>query len=1190
MKRVGLCARRRLLPTAAVTKTFKTPAPEPEPASDEATLEDDSRRIRRRSGHFQPAQGETDFDGQPWTQAKIANIMMQAKVDVTNYYMTTSTDTRLADKVAARRGALIQVVPMKRYAGVDVVDVPVPLVPNGGNKLGVYHELIPIINRAMKNGQDQVNLATASIAEALYTLGQMNLGPRQHAAAGPRLSDVTDYTEPPTPTTTLQPIIHAEARSPQKRIARLTSPIKRSMRLLTNSVFKLVPGSSPKASPSPTKSDSAPSTPIQQSPNPAKPAITPSGIDSTPLSQSATFDSLFDESFEHTTPQRRPIAPTPSRWNRREPTTPQASTPVPATPTQTDSPIGLAALLPPTPQLPQGAFTPRSAEPASFDFGTVSPSFNSSISWMNSSVQASEPKRIKTVNQARRRQSEPLLRKYFKDKARRSSSSPQKVRFQGQDIFRDDISIGSFFDSAISTPLKSAPTNVDPAGLSVVEEVTEPEATALEATMPAIDTTSSAPTDEDVEITTEQLVEEDVTVELVQADPEAANKAEQAPTDVHHGHTATIEHGVVNIDMRQNPDIFGTHVSSPPAPVYSLSRMADDGCQGHAKVAVTEQNGKLVVRFKLSAEYTHIFPASQGFDESNFTTSPFAISSSPRIAFNTPRLPTPHEPALPPASVNTPMFRTPELPAYDNTLLFGSPLNGLSPSRNTDIGGTPAMNSLLKTPDVTGLGIISGTKQTPGFETPDLSAQATPKVTGADETLVMSWDDLPATTPSQKTKLTTPMQATTSQQTKLTTPMQTTANDTLVMAWDELPVATPSQKATPSPAATPKTSFTPVNQPTPKIRVTEASDIETSPTETAPVETIPAETTPTENLTQVIDTPETTTAPNNTTPAQEAAPAQAADTHRQDYDSPGREYMREFIKRSRQTTTTETGSPVAPTAKRQPLEARSPNRGSPQKNKRKHDDDSGEVQSPAKKAKTGKDDTKQTTPKRARRTKTTRQKTEVETEVTDVTPAVEETTAQVTEAVEKQTEEAEAEEGPVTRRSTRLRSQKQSSGAPKSSIPTPIKLTRSGAGRNGGTVLNSSVRSEQQDLTHQTRLNTKKNKGGAEYPAQVLAKHAETKCEDGSDASRASDESSGGKGKKSVGWREPLESVQEEEGKAKKGRPAKGKATQGKTGVAKPKATAQKKRATKAADLGMAGNGTPVKPQRMTRARTRSQA
>lgn len=1206
--------------------------------------------------------------------------------------MTTSTDTRLSDKIAARRGEFVQVVPMKRYANVDMVDVPVSLVPNGGNKLGIYHQLLPIIERAMINGDGQVSLKTASIAEALYIMRQMQFHTRKPASAGPRLSDVTDYTEPPSPTAIRRPVLHAEARSPQKRIARLTSPIKKSMRLLTNSVYKLVPGSSPKASPSPTKSDSVPSTPIQQSPNPAKPAITPSGIDSSPLTQSA--DTFEDGPIEHIA-LARPVAPTPSRWSRRDPSTPQVFSPVrpmraPATPTQTDSPIGLAALLPPsTPQLPRCDLTPRSAEPVNFDFGTVSPSFNSSISWMNSSVHSSEPKRIKNVNKARRRQSEPLLRKYFKDKARRASSSPQKVRFQDQDIFRDDISIGSLFDSVPSTPAKSTPsvdaprldvveeasepeTDVDiiPATeLSIVEEVTEPES-MLDATpvapLSVVEEVTEPEPSMDADIVTEP-VQEDATVELIQADTDAADKAEQAPHNTHTTPPATIEHGVVNIDMRQNPDIFGTHVSSPPAPVYSLSRMADDRCQGHAKVVVTEQNGRLFVRFKLSAEYAHMFPASQGFDGSQFSMSP-SISSSPRITFKNPaieRTPTIDSVLRTPQMSATPMFKTPELPPGENTLLFGSPQNESTPTAHTDLRTTPGVDTLLKTPDVTGLGIMNGTNQTPrvsapaNFETPELPPGEntllfgppqneftlaehtelhgtpgvntllktpdvtrrgtvnstnqtpgfeTPKVTGVDETLVMSWDDLPEATPAQNAAirrtpaannlLATPDVARLSMMNRINqtpdveTPKVTGADETLVMSWDDLPTATPAQKSKHMipPHSTPTT---PAETTTPAhATATDITPVEAEPVEDDPVEAVPVEATPTENTAQAVDAPETEPTPN-TTPVQEAEPAQVADTRPQDYDSPGREYMREFIKRSRQsiaTATTEAGSPMAPVAKRQPLEARSPNRGSPQKNKRKHEDDSGEVQSPAKKTKLSKEESKQTTPKRARRTKTTRQKTDLATEKADPPAAAEEATAEANETVEKQTEVAE-DEGPATRRSTRLRSREQTGGAPKSSIPTPIKLNRSGAGRNGGAVLNSSVRSEQQDLTHQTRLNTKRNKGSAEYPAQVLAKHAETKDEDDSDASRASGgESSAGKGKKSVGWREPLESVQE--AKPKKGvRSTKAKVTQGKTGVAKPKPTAQKKRAVKAAeDLGMAGNGTPVKPQRVTRARTRSQS
>ncbi|KAF5003358.1 hypothetical protein FDECE_10088 [Fusarium decemcellulare] len=1333
MKRIGLCARRYATPAASIAA--KVPEPSA-PTAEDIALDEDARRIRRRGAKHEFTQEDAEFNGQPCSRAEMANLLMQAKVDVSNNFMATSSGTTLEDKRATRRGTYVQVVPQKRHARTHVPEISASLAPSGGNKLPIYHELIPIIKRAMRNGMNEVNLTTASIAEASSIMRQMRRNPRQQLAAfgAPDLSDIMDSTEPESPTLIRRPILKAESRSPQKRISRLTTPLKNGMRRLTTSVVKLVPGASPKLSPSPTKSDSAPSTPLRRTPSPAKPAITPGGIDSSPLSRTAyTARENLSVSTEQVTPQAgrvfrapsyndsssqetpsnvdlspikyaRPVAPTPSRWHRAAPTTPQAFTPMPtirspATPSQTSSPIGLASLLPPsTPQLPKCNFVVQTPRTTTFNFGEVSPSFNS-ISWMNASVQASEPKRIKNVNAARRRQSEPLLVKYLKTQARRRSSSPRKVRFQEEDIFRDDISIASFFESACSTPAEAAPTKPDAAdetaadeGVSIFAEIeTAVETAAADNWSNESQPPSNVANDEDMP-------------EPVFTDDDAADKASEASTHDHRG--ATIEHGIVNIDMRQNPDIFGTYVSSPPAPVYSLSRMADDRCNGHAKVVVTEENGRLFVRFKLSAEYAHMFPASQGFDESRFTTSPSAISSSPRITFKsnqtafnassalssspaqvdqTPVGPAPraslaasspwvertpaqkNSPMQAPASVSSMLktpdvtglgiikertrleasgFRTPELPAHENTLMFRSPDVGFTPANESSaMRATPSIDGLLKTPDVTGLGIVKGNDHTANFQTPELPAfdntiafaeppastrpmstrrtsrrqsritpakaadagiASTPKFAapmGADDTLVVTWPEVKDTrrrTPSKPTELSS------AKTPKFATPMA--ADETLAMSWSpaattqenndapiepaavnetpmkdqqkQMPATTPTQKATPPAVATPKTSFTPVNQPTPKIQITEPSDVDTTTPE--------QKATPT----QTVATPETQATPKNTTPVQQAEPAPAPEARRQEYDSPGREYMREFIKRSRQSTTTETGSPIAPAAKRQPLVARSPNRGSPQKNKRKHEDDAADVQSPAKKAKAtteGKDDTKHSTPKRARRTKTSRQKAELEIDMTDSPAAVDDTT-QTADVTETQIDDLDME-GPVTRRSSRLRTQTQPSGGPKSSIPTPIKLNRSGAGRNGGAVLNSSVRSEQQDLTHQTRLNTRKNKGNAEYPAQVLAKHAETKQEDDSDSSQTSDASSNTKKGKSVGWRDPIESVQEE--KPKKGRTAaKAKATQGKTGITKPKASTPKaKRATKVAEnLGMVANGTPAKPQRMTRSRTRSQA
>ncbi|KAL2675677.1 hypothetical protein Neosp_011867 [[Neocosmospora] mangrovei] len=56
----------------------------------------------------------------------------------------------------------------------------------------------------------------------------------------------------------------------------------------------------------------------------------------------------------------------------------------------------------------------------------------------------------------------------------------------------------------------------------------------------------------------------------------------------------------------------------------------------------------------------------------------------------------------------------------DNTLLFRSPENGLPPVEYTNIGGTPDVNTLLRTPDVTGFSAVNNVSSTPNFRTPEL--------------------------------------------------------------------------------------------------------------------------------------------------------------------------------------------------------------------------------------------------------------------------------------------------------------------------------------------------------------------------------------------------------------------------------------------------------------------------------------
>lgn len=1086
--------------------------------------------------------------------------------------MLYSTSTTLEDKKQCRRGTYIQVTPVKRYAGSDI---PKAIDPVGGNKFSIYNEVMPIIIRAMKKGMDEVDYTTASIAETSAIMLDIRRDPRRHVAARgvPDLSDIADVTEPLSPHMIRPPTLKAESRSPRKRIARLTSPIKNGLHRITSSIVKLVPSSSPKAEPSPTKSASTPSTPLRLSPTPTKHAFTPAG-NSSPLSRLwhtapenlsieesparpgrvfrapsyADSSSLTNQtsnaslSAEEFSPVKfsRPVAPTPSRWNRPEPATPQALTPVPImwTPGQSDSPIGLAALIPPsTPQMPKCTFKVETPTNAEFHFGEVSASFNSP-SWMNASTKASEPRRIKTVNSARRRQSEPLLRQHFKSQARRKSLSPRKVRFQDDDIVCDNASITLPLPLACPTaPETNVPENVNAADEDVTMATAEPI---------------------NVEAEPETAVEDKP--ETVQQQPPtvAVTPAEDTPNIP----APTLEHGVLNIDMRQNPDIFGAQVSSPLAPVQQLAQFAGDGCAGNAKVVVTQENSRLFVRFKLPTDYAYMFPDSQGIDESRFTTSPSAISSSPRINFNNRRQPSFQHSAMSPAWSN--FDNTPNMSANaDRTLVMDWPLNGFGSTQKTPSKRDMSLSVLEKTPTI-GLGLAQ--HATPLAQTPVVRTPEVPQM-GNSSPL---FSELTASA-----KPTSPLEPTPMRERIEETPIKSTGANTPTPAPSAVANVTPIPannvlvaNGTPSVATTPTTSFTLVNRTSPRIQVTAPSDN----TSTTPEKITPAKTTPVPN-----------------------SPAAPASARQETFDdSPGRDYMRDFIKRSRQTTTTETGSPMAPSAKRQPLVAKSPNTGSPHKKRKLEKDE--EAQSPPKKHKEPKEpkepkesnEPKEPAAKRVRRTaKATKRKVDPIVDTVDDTPTAPEITAEQVDMMDDQDDEAELD-GPLTRRSTRLRTQTGISSGPRSSIPTAIKLGRSGAGRAGGAVLNSTVRSDQQELTAQTRMNTKKNKGSSEYPAQVLARVAESS--QGDDSDNSSDvPSDSSKGRKCVGWKEPLEMVKEE--KPSKGKTVlKAKPTQGKTGIAKPKATSQSKRTAKLAEnLGMVANGTPARPTRMTRSRTRSQ-
>ncbi|EWG41032.1 hypothetical protein FVEG_03221 [Fusarium verticillioides 7600] len=1216
-----------------------------------------------------------------FSHAQHMHNLMRAKVHIANGLLETYSGHTREDVKAIEQGAR-QIVPVKRAASIistDVVDTdgsPITLAPARGNRFLTYDDVLRKIQDANESGKQSVNLRDASITEVTTALQNSRRDPRKRLAAlgEPELSTILDEEEPESPIAVQEPVeesvLFPGSPSPSKRLTRLitSDTIKKSVRRLSK-LAKRIQGS-------PSKSSPSKSSPSKSSPSKSKHASSPLAQRSSPVYGSAAKDNMSTESvadsparpgrtfrvpsecdsssFEDTglpeTPNKssspvmnysRPIAPTPSQWNRVEPSTPatpaaQSAPFNPSSPQQTDSPIGLAALLPvilpPATPKPHGC-TLEVLEPSeTFDFGKTT-SFGSSNSWMFSSPQPTEPIRIKAGNQARRRRSEPLLRKFLDTRARRLSSSPQKVQFQQEAIFNDDISIASLFDITYESPAKAAAIDAadettvldsitspskEPAAVSadeqtlpldtIMEESVATEADPIEAanetsvldsTIPPSDepaadsaaehtlsldtpmeesvaSVTTSPNEPAAESAAEHTLPLDTPTEesvATDADPiEAAKPTEGesnlgyasvltenlwmrdlnsspsvAPTNRQDGQHSSMQpptivaetpvtkaptssESVVNIDVRENPDIFGTQISSPPAPIpiQNLSRMADDACNGHAKVVVTEENGRLFVRFKLSARYAHMFPASQGFNDS--------LSFSPSVDISTPR----------PRPVN-PTTQTPDLNSFGDVT---------SPSPSVMQTPEPqSTESLLKTPDINGVGVID--RSSPGeFDTPELPQHDNTLVFGEPSTV-----DRPSS-----------IRRTTRRQSEMTPLKRATRN---AMGISQGP-ATPKF----SPPAADNGEHTLIIEETPAKR-----DDET-----------PA---------QQVETP---AAP----PIQEVEAAPAANNGGQDLDSPGRDYLRAFISQNRRTTasasatdtatattkessttvatdttaltpaaeiipavtTTETGSPIAPAAKRQPLGARSPNRGSPVKAKRKADCDADE-ESPAKKSKmdNAASEARGSIRQVTRKTKAKRQRAELAIDMTDL-PSASTTTTTTDTPNGKQVDELAPNTS--TRRSSRLRSQENPSSAPKSSLPTPIKLGRAGAGRS----LPKKARSEEDELARKTRANTKRNMGKAEFPAEVLVRIAD-------EAEKNSDQGEGEKSERPatgrrVGWNQPLEKVQGEE--PKKGR-AKGKATQGQTGISKPKA----KRATKvAADLGMVANGTPAKPQRVTRSSARS--
>ncbi|KND86565.1 hypothetical protein TOPH_08807 [Tolypocladium ophioglossoides CBS 100239] len=1162
MKKIGLptryVARTRSLERTASQTAIRTPEQEMKMGQDHKCELPPSKHQRLVS--FEPSQEGHETVGRPQSEAEMASVIMRAKVDLANRILAASTDTLAEELELLRKGFKNQVTPAKRR-----IDREFRLEEDGilgGFRLRSYDLIWPVLTRAAFLGDEQIDVRMASIAEISANLRDMRRDPRCHVALRglPELSDVADVTEPESTMALMKPPeAPAEATSPMKRQAQPTRPVELRASRLSDTIVKLLPASSPKAEPSPTKSASAPSTPFAEIPAAQKIVTTSPFLRSTAStsyvhvapaqqisltrasngpkvfrapshddSSSSSLQSIEASSPLQPSPSKlsRPVAPTPSRWNRAE-----SSTPPSKTPCRRGSGLGLVDAIPPsTPQLPALALKGIDAnDSAPFDFGPVSPSFNSP-SWLGGSVAMPDSHRGSGLKKSSRRKSEPLIRSCYRNQATPPQClSPQKLSFSNELFLNnnDDATAAATVGPSLRSPHKHLVSGTMYAdqrrGLDTPEMSQSPDVTMGGTVTPAISwakMTGRVPPTVAVQSTP---------MTNAAADPK----------------------NVFNVDMRQNLDIFGGSQAASPmrraSAIDQLAQIAEECCGSQANVVVTQEHGRLFVRFKLPVEYASKFPESQGFDESHFTSTPSAISSSPRNMFRGHYLSANAAVASPSPSPTEP--KPGVAAALDETMVSDLAPSPPAQSLSVDETAHPGVDDTCQ--------ISAGSADDPTIEEhsttlcikksgrdsldneSSLSQGTPPKANGQSD----SWLKLlrtPTINDLATTELASNETAKNPAQQRMSTP---TAH-----AMDVTPTNAPNLT----------TSFIPVNQSTPHNGISQPGSARGASQHT-----------------------------------QQHAPGSARGLIQQhDYDSPGRAYMREFIKRSKPKglSATETGSPIGPPAKRQPLGAKSPNAESPQKGKRKAGSERLGARSPLKKRDAP-------VPKRSRRHGKMIPRVEAGPEMDDPETAqqpgmmTEQGAAQVAEDADGDQDDEEMADVPATRRSSRLRSQGKAVAAPKSSIPTPIKFGgRSGAGC--GTALRLTSRTEQQDLTYQTRMNTRKNRANAEYPAQFLARQSSDDMEVDGAAGEADEAGESSNRRKCVGWKDPIESHQDE--KPKRGRPPKAKATHGNANVAAKSttasATAQSRRTAKvAANLGMSVNGTPAKAGRVTRSSTRIQ-
>ncbi|KFG84508.1 hypothetical protein MANI_000501 [Metarhizium anisopliae] len=996
----------------------------------------------------EPAWHRVPTEYLPSQNTNLTRIVMRRTLDIANGILEIDPELLRAELRFLQTQTHRSTIPAKRrIAGNDCIETHGLW---GGYKLITYTEVLHLTRVATNRGGTRITFLEGSITDVAYNFKEMGCYSTRERVAicGERPLPVIADEPEPLSMLELDKFQDESGKSPTKKSPLPIEPLKASPRYLSDTVIKLMPATSPQVAISPVKSLGSPSTPFVDSPCSIEATQSPSplarviahGAPSSPLADIPCLSPgptkhfcapSYDSSFSNLnttnlcpSPQlsptkvSEPIVQTPSKVSKAEPSTPLQT----ATPQQNGKAgLGLVESIPTsTPKLDKSSLQPISSiDSAQLKFGPSTSSFNAPT-WLSSTITSRAKQTTKKIT---RRNSEPVTRSLVRTQiARRQTISPRKYDFTSEGVFVAQHEAAS--DGHNPVPMNLGRTPEKPASSEPASTMTTPAISWGKMTgRKSGDGVQSTP-----------------------APKRAGNKD-----------------GMRKIDVRRHPNIFRASgpspVSSPPA-INRLAEMAVECCGGQAKVMVTEENGRLIVRFKLPTEYAYLFPNNQGMDESRFTTTPSCISSSPRITFEE--------------------------------------VNELALTNGQD---SPRTEQAISPSSMHNEHIISA-----------VSDLASPPVVTVEENQGPS-----ITTPSPETKL--------------------------------------------------NTSFTPVNR---SISHDEAVS-----------QTLPA---------SAHQEPHAASSASSTQHGSQ--PAQ----QNQYEDSPGRDYMRDFIKRTHRNrlSTTETGSPVAPAVRRAPLGIKSPNVESPQKGKRKADTENQDSDSSLKTSIAP-------LPKKVRRANNPgpekKSLPDPKGKAPEVGPQNNDTKAKPISATnggtttDKRSEEEQAETGTGYRRSTRLRGQQPGYTA-KSSIPTPINLRgRPNSGRAGF----NRPRNEEKELSNKTRKNTLKNRGNAEYPAQVLARYQQKGLgEESGEASRDPEEpTKGANGRKCVGWKTPLEAHQGEDAKKSRIATMKGKniAKASGSGIAKPTRTmtAQKQQRTAkvAATLGMSQNGTPAKPSRVTRSSTR---